>query len=53
VEYVLIGICVFITAIFVMAEMALVSANRRRLTKLADGGNAGAQKALQLHYRPE
>jgi putative hemolysin len=52
VEYILIGICVVITAFFVMAEMALVSSNRRRLSKLAESGDVGAQKALNLINDP-
>ena len=35
-----------------MAEMALVSSNRRRLAKLAENGHAGAQKALNLINEP-
>lgn len=35
-----------------MAEMALVSSNRRRLAKLAENGDAGAQKALNLIKDP-
>lgn len=35
-----------------MAEMALVSSNRRRLAQLAETGNAGAKKALALIAEP-
>ena len=40
-------------AIFAAAEIALVSANRRRLHHRAEEGHRGAQLALQLLGRPE
>jgi putative hemolysin len=52
VEIILIGVCLFITAFFVMAEMALVSSNRRKLAKQAEGGDKGAAKALSLLADP-
>lgn len=39
--------------VFAMAEIALVSAKRTRLQALADQGNGGARKALQLAEDPE
>jgi putative hemolysin len=52
VEFALIALCLLITAFFVLAEMALVSANRRRLTKMAEGGDQGAKRALELLAEP-
>ena len=51
-EFALIAVCLVITAFFVLAEMALVSANRRRLTKMAEGGDRGAKRALELLAEP-
>ena len=51
-EIALIALCLLITAFFVLAEMALVSANRRRLTKLAESGDRGARRALELLAEP-
>ena len=39
--------------VFAMTEIALVSARRGKLKQMADGGNAGAAKALQLLENPE
>lgn len=52
VEFALIAVCLLITAFFVLAEMALVSANRRRLTKMAEEGDRGARRALELLAEP-
>lgn len=51
-EFALIAVCLLITAFFVLAEMALVSANRRRLTKMAEEGDRGARRALELLAEP-
>ena len=39
-------------AFFELAEMSLVSSNRRRLARLAEQGSKGAQKALELLANP-
>lgn len=39
--------------VFAMTEIALVSARRGRLKQMADGGSAGAAKALKLLENPE
>ena len=38
--------------IFELSEMALVSSNRRRLTRLAEDGSKGAKAALELLANP-
>jgi putative hemolysin len=52
VEILLIAACLLVTALFVLAEMALVSSNRRRLAKMAENGDKGAAKALALLADP-
>jgi putative hemolysin len=52
VEILLITFCLLVTAFFVLAEMALVSSNRRRLAKMAENGDKGAAKALVLLADP-
>jgi len=52
VEILLIAACLLVTALFVLAEMALVSSNRRRLAKMAENGDNGAAKALALLADP-
>ena len=51
-EILLIAACLLVTALFVLAEMALVSSNRRRLAKMAENGDKGAAKALALLADP-
>lgn len=51
-EILLIAVCLLVTALFVLAEMALVSSNRRRLAKMAENGDKGAAKALALLADP-
>ncbi|MEI7651108.1 MAG: hemolysin family protein [Verrucomicrobiota bacterium] len=51
-EILLIAACLLVTALFVLAEMALVSSNRRRLAKMAEGGDKGAARALTLLADP-
>lgn len=51
-EILLIAACLLVTALFVLAEMALVSSNRRRLAKMAENGDNGAAKALALLADP-
>ena len=51
-EILLILVCLLVTALFVLAEMALVSSNRRRLARMAENGDKGAAKALALLADP-
>lgn len=51
-EIILIAACLLVTALFVLAEMALVSSNRRRLARMAENGDKGAAKALALLADP-
>ncbi|MCX8489133.1 MAG: hemolysin family protein [Opitutales bacterium] len=51
-EILLIAACLLVTALFVLAEMALVSSNRRRLARMAENGDKGAAKALALLADP-
>src|SRR5437870_124597 len=44
---------IIISGVFVMAEMALVSARKTRLQQMADGGRAGAGTALDLASNPD
>ena len=39
---------IIISGVFVMAEMALVSARKTRLQQMADDGRSGARIALEL-----
>lgn len=51
-EVVLIALLILANGVFAMAEMAVVSANRLRLQRLADGGNQGARTAARLVEEP-
>ncbi len=51
-EFLLLAICWSLIAFFELAEMSLVSSNRRRLARLAEQGSKGAQKALELLANP-
>lgn len=51
-EILLISLSVLVTAVFAMAEIALVSANRQRLVQRADKGSRGAREALELLGQP-
>lgn len=44
---------IFLNALFVMAEIALVSARKARLESMADKGDSKARKALDLSNNPE
>ncbi|HEV7333709.1 MAG TPA: hemolysin family protein [Flavisolibacter sp.] len=44
---------IFLNALFVMAEIALVSARKSRLESMADKGDAKARHALDLSNNPE
>lgn len=52
-RFLLLVFIIGLNAFFASAEMALVSARQSRLRELADGGNVGAQAALNLLTRPE
>src|SRR5690606_2779904 len=43
---------ILLNGMFAMSEIAIVSARRGRLQRAADGGDAGAAKALQLATEP-
>ncbi|MBV9199058.1 MAG: DUF21 domain-containing protein, partial [Alphaproteobacteria bacterium] len=43
---------ILLNGVFAMAEIALVSARKARLVPLAEGGNPGAQAALELKADP-
>lgn len=51
-ELTLIGLSILVTAVFAMAEIALVSANRQRLVQRAAQGSLGARQALALLGEP-
>ena len=51
-EILLITLSILATAVFAMAEMALVSANRHRLAQLAGQGSRRARMALDLISQP-
>lgn len=51
-EFLLLAVCWSFIAFFELAEMSLVSSNRRRLARLAEQGSKGAQTALALLANP-
>jgi len=51
-EIVLIALLILGNGVFAMAEMAVVSANRIRLQRLADAGDVGATRAARLVDSP-
>ncbi len=53
IEIVIILVLLVINGFFAMAEIALISARRARLTRLADSGHRGARLALRLVENPE
>ena len=50
--FILLGACLGLGTLFVMAEMALASANRARLARRRSQGDAGAAAALRLLDTP-
>src|SRR5437868_15209749 len=44
---------IIISGVFVMAEMALVSARKTRLQQMADEGRSGARTAVELASNPD
>lgn len=51
-DAVLVVSCLVVQAFFAGSEIAMVSADRLALRAAADGGNAGARRAIQLLERP-
>src|SRR6185503_17119451 len=52
-EIVILLALIFLNGLFVMSEIALVSARKGRLEHLADKGDVNARKALELSNNPE
>ncbi|RYF85533.1 MAG: DUF21 domain-containing protein, partial [Chitinophagaceae bacterium] len=50
--FILLGL-IFLNALFVMSEIALVSARKARLESMAEKGDAKARNALNLSHNPE
>jgi putative hemolysin len=51
-DILIVFVLILINGLFAMSEIAIVSSRRARLVQMADGGNAGAQHALQLAAEP-
>lgn len=51
-QIIIIFFLIILNGIFAMAEMAIVSSRKIRLEQMAQNGNAGAQKALNLAEEP-
>ena len=51
-DFGLILLLIFLNGVFAMSEMAIVSARKVRLQQLAETGNGGAAKALELADQP-
>jgi putative hemolysin len=51
-EIALIFVLLVANGIFAMSEIAVVSSRRARLQRLAEGGDAGARRALALAQHP-
>ncbi|MCA2961297.1 MAG: HlyC/CorC family transporter [Silvanigrellales bacterium] len=52
VEFIVIGVLLFLNGLFSMSEMAIVSAKKSRLSQWADAGHSGARHALRLGGDP-
>src|SRR5580700_9890074 len=52
-ELIILLLLIFLNGLFVMAEIALVSARKSRLENLADNGDEKARSALRLAENPE
>src|SRR6185436_7620117 len=52
-EIIILLVLIFINGLFVMSEIALVSARKSRLEHQAEKGDVKARKALQLSNNPE
>lgn len=51
-EIVLVLLLLLVNGVFAMSEIAVVSARKARLQQRAEGGNAGARRALELAENP-
>ena len=47
-----IAFLIILSGVFVMSEMAIVSARKTRLQQLSEGGRTGAGRALALAKKP-
>lgn len=52
-ELIIVGICLFLNAVFSCLEMAFVSVSRPQLRQMAQAGNRDAQRLLSLRDSPE
>src|SRR5436190_19835149 len=52
-EIIILLVLIFINGLFVMSEIALVSARKARLEMQAEKGDAHARRALELSNNPE
>ncbi|HWC52080.1 MAG TPA: hemolysin family protein [Chitinophagaceae bacterium] len=52
-ELIILLFLIFLNGLFVMSEIALVSARKARLETMAEKGDSNAQKALELSNNPE
>jgi len=51
-DLLLVFVLILLNGLFAMSEIAIVSSRRVRLVQMAEGGNVGAQRALQLSSEP-
>jgi len=51
-EIVFLGLLILLNGLFAMSEIALVTARRARLARLADDGDAASAVAIKLHDDP-
>jgi len=51
-DLLLVFILILLNGLFAMSEIAIVSSRRARLVQMAEGGNVGAQRAIQLSSEP-
>jgi putative hemolysin len=49
---IVLAILIILSGVFVMSEMAIVSARKARLQQLSEGGRTGAGRALALANKP-
>ena len=49
---IVLAILIILSGVFVMSEMAIVSARKARLQQLSEGGRMGAGRALALANKP-
>ncbi|MGB2994488.1 MAG: CNNM domain-containing protein, partial [Ferruginibacter sp.] len=52
-EIFILGLLIFLNALFVMSEIALVSSRKSKLETMANKGDAKAKAALLLSENPE